>query len=51
MTVTVYIPAPFRRLTGNRSYVESQGQTVAELLDELKTRYPALSDMLQNEEG
>ncbi len=51
MAVTVYIPAPFRRLTGNRSYVEGNGQTVAELLEDLRTRYPALGDMLQNEAG
>ena len=51
MAVTVYIPAPFRRLTANRSYVEGHGQTVAELLEDLKTRYPALGDMLQNEAG
>jgi len=51
MTVTVYIPAPFRRLTGNRSYVEGYGQTVADLLEDLGTRYPALGDMLQNEAG
>jgi molybdopterin/thiamine biosynthesis adenylyltransferase/molybdopterin converting factor small subunit len=51
MAVTVYIPAPFRRLTGSRSYVEGHGQTVSELLDDLGTRYPALGDMLQNEEG
>lgn len=51
MTVTVYIPAPFRRLTANRSYVEGHGQTVAELLDDLRTRYPALGDMLQNQAG
>jgi MoaD family protein len=51
MSVTVYIPAPFRRLTGNRSYVEGEGQTVAELLEDLQTRYPPLGDMLQNEAG
>ena len=51
MAVTVYIPAPFRRLTGNRSYLEGHGQTVAELLEDLRTRYPALGDMLQNEAG
>jgi molybdopterin/thiamine biosynthesis adenylyltransferase/molybdopterin converting factor small subunit len=51
MAVTVYIPAPFRRLTDNRSYVEGYGQTVAELLDDLKTRYPTLGHMLQNEAG
>jgi adenylyltransferase/sulfurtransferase len=51
MPITVYIPAPFRRLTGNRSYVEGHGQTVAQLLDDLATRYPALGHMLQNEAG
>jgi molybdopterin/thiamine biosynthesis adenylyltransferase/molybdopterin converting factor small subunit len=51
MAVTVYIPAPFRRLTDNRSYVEGHGQTVAELLEELRTRYPGLGHMLQNEAG
>jgi MoaD family protein len=51
MAVTVYIPAPFRRLTGNRSYLEGHGQTVAELLEDLRTRYPALGHMLQNEAG
>ncbi|MFN8557649.1 MAG: hypothetical protein U0531_09980 [Dehalococcoidia bacterium] len=29
MAVTVYIPTPFRRLTGNRTYVEAQGATWA----------------------
>ena len=51
MAVTVYIPAPFRRLTDNRSYVEGHGDTVADLLEDLKTRYPALGHMLQNEAG
>lgn len=49
MTVTVYIPMPFRSLTGNRSYVEAQGHTVHELLDDLGGRYPALRDMLWGE--
>lgn len=51
MAVTVYIPAPFRKLAGNRSYVEGHGQTVAELLEDLGTRYPGLGDMLQDEAG
>ena len=51
MAVTVYIPAPFRKLTGNRSYLEGHGQTVAALLEDLLTRYPALSDMLQSQTG
>jgi MoaD family protein len=49
MTVTVYIPSPFRRLTGNQSYVEAHGNTVRELLQDLVSQYPALGDMLRNE--
>jgi molybdopterin/thiamine biosynthesis adenylyltransferase/molybdopterin converting factor small subunit len=49
MPVTVYIPTPFRRLTGNRSYVEAQGGTLGELLEDLGMRYPALRDMLWDE--
>ncbi|MDP2949161.1 MAG: ubiquitin-like small modifier protein 1 [Chloroflexota bacterium] len=49
MTVSVYIPAPFRSLTGNRSYVESRGQTVGELLEELGAQFPGLREMLYNE--
>ncbi|MGQ9571608.1 MAG: molybdopterin-synthase adenylyltransferase MoeB [Dehalococcoidia bacterium] len=51
MAIIVYIPAPFRRLTNNRSYVEGHGQTIAELLNDLKARYPALGDLLENETG
>ena len=46
MTITVYVPTPFRGLTGNRSYVEAQGRTVEELLDDLGVRYPALRNLL-----
>ena len=49
MSVTVYIPSPFRSLTGNRSYVEGHGNTVEELLQDLGSQYPALRDMLRNE--
>ncbi|MGD9895025.1 MAG: molybdopterin-synthase adenylyltransferase MoeB [Dehalococcoidia bacterium] len=42
MPVNVYIPTPFRRLTGNRTNVESNGRTVAEVIDELDARFPGL---------
>ena len=28
-TVQVYIPTPFRKLTGNRSYIEGERQSVS----------------------
>jgi len=46
MTITVYIPTPFRSLAGNRSYVEAEGCTGEELLDDLGARYPALRNLL-----
>src|SRR3972149_5128891 len=46
MTITVYIPTPFRSLTGNRCYVGAEGCTVEELLDDLGARPPALRNLL-----
>jgi adenylyltransferase/sulfurtransferase len=42
MPVNVYIPTPFRRLTGNRTSVEAEGGTVAELIEDLDHRFPGL---------
>lgn len=42
MPVNVYIPTPFRRLTGNRTNVEANGRTVAEVIEELDARFPGL---------
>lgn len=49
MAISVYIPTPFRRLTGNRTRVEGQGQTVAEVLTWLNVTYPGFDDLLFNE--
>ncbi|MFQ5880803.1 MAG: ThiF family adenylyltransferase, partial [Dehalococcoidia bacterium] len=49
MAVTVYIPTPFRRLTGNRVYVEAHGNNVAELLEDLGQRYPELRNMVYDQ--
>lgn len=49
MSVTVYIPTPFRRLAGNQVYVRTEGNTVAEVLDNLADEYPALRHMIFDE--
>jgi adenylyltransferase/sulfurtransferase len=46
MTVTVYIPTPFRRMTGNRPYIEVEAGTVAELLDNLDQQFPGVHDLI-----
>ena len=46
MAVSVYVPSPFRRLTGNRSHVEGRGKDVAELLEDLDSRFPGFRSLL-----
>jgi adenylyltransferase/sulfurtransferase len=50
MSVTVYIPTPFRRMTGNRAAVEIDAATVAELLDNLDHEFPGVHDLIYNSE-
>ncbi|HEY5640074.1 MAG TPA: ubiquitin-like small modifier protein 1 [Dehalococcoidia bacterium] len=49
MPVTVYIPTPFRKLAGNQTHVKTAGETVGEVLDALGAQFPALRDMIYNE--
>jgi len=49
MTVSVYIPTPFRKFAGNQSYLKSEGRTVGEVLDQLGIDYPALKQMIYGE--
>ena len=49
MSVTVYIPTPFRRLAGNQTHVQVDGDTVGEVLDGLGAKYPGLRNMVYNE--
>jgi len=49
MGVTVYIPTPFRKLAGNQTYIEADGETVGEVLDSLGSAYPALRHMIYND--
>ncbi len=49
MPVTVYIPTPFRRATGNRDRVEVAAKDVAGMLDELERSFPGLKGLVRNE--
>ncbi len=51
MAVTVYIPTPFRRATGNRDRVESSAPDVGAVLDELERVYSGLKGLVRNEQG
>ena len=51
MPVNVYIPTPFRSFTGNRTNVEVDGATVAELLSNLDAKFPGFRNLCSNERG
>jgi adenylyltransferase/sulfurtransferase len=46
MAISVYIPTPFRKLTGNRQHVEANGKNVAEVLAHLERQYPGFRQLV-----
>ena len=46
MPISVYIPTPFRRLTGNRQQVLVEGGNVGEVLANVEARYPGFRDKI-----
>jgi molybdopterin converting factor small subunit len=51
MAITIEIPTAFRRFTDGAPKLESGASTVAEALNELVTRFPALSRHVRDEQG
>lgn len=48
---TVYIPTTLRRLTGNQSKIDIDGQTVSQVLQSMNADYPGFGDKLFDETG
>ena len=44
--VSVYIPTPFRKLTGNRQHVEAEGNDVAEVLANVDKQFPGFRQLV-----
>ncbi|HXH22511.1 MAG TPA: MoaD/ThiS family protein [Dehalococcoidia bacterium] len=51
MPVNVYIPTPFRSFTGNRTNVEIEAATVADLLARMDEKYPGFRNLCSDEHG
>ncbi|MDE3096233.1 MAG: molybdopterin-synthase adenylyltransferase MoeB [Chloroflexota bacterium] len=46
MAISVYIPTPFRKLTGDRQHVEAVGADVAEVLADVDRQYPGFRGLV-----
>jgi molybdopterin synthase sulfur carrier subunit len=51
MAVSVYIPTPFRRATGNEARVEIEAADVKAMLDALEARYEGLRGLVRDPAG
>ena len=51
MSVTVRIPTPLRKLTGNQSVIEIDGDTVESLIGNMEASYPGIKDRICDESG
>ena len=51
MPVSVRIPTPLRKLTGNLELVEAEGATVGDIIESLEQSYPGLRERILNENG
>jgi adenylyltransferase/sulfurtransferase len=50
MSVSVYIPSPFRPFMANREQVSVEGGTVREVLDALERAYPGFDHLVYDRE-
>ena len=51
MSVTVRIPTPLRKYTGDQADVEIPGKTAGELIDNLEAKHPGIKALLVDESG
>ena len=51
MAVQVRIPTPLRKLTNEQEVVQANGATVAEIIEDLQTRFPGLKERVCDEKG
>jgi sulfur-carrier protein len=51
MAVTVHIPTPLRKLTGNESEVQAEAATVSALVESLEAAFAGIREKLLDESG
>lgn len=51
MAVTVRIPTPLRKFTGDQADVDVQGATVGEVIDNLEAQHSGIKERMVDESG
>ena len=51
MAITVHVPTPLRKLTGNKAEVEIDASTVGELVENLEVSFAGIKEKLVDENG
>ena len=51
MPITVRMPTPLQKLTGNQAEVTGSGATIDELISDLEKQYPGIKDRLCDSDG
>ncbi|MBI4314285.1 MAG: MoaD/ThiS family protein, partial [Candidatus Omnitrophica bacterium] len=51
MAITIRIPTPLQKLTGNQAEVSADGATVGDLLANLEKKFPGIKERLCDEQG
>jgi len=46
MTTKVKIPAPLRRLTGSKAVLETEAETLIDLISDLDSKYPGIKERI-----
>ncbi len=51
MAITVRIPTPLRRVTDGQDKVDTEGETLRQLIDSMESQYPGMKERLCDEDG
>ena len=50
MSVSIYIPSPFRSITGSKDYISAVGSTVEDILKSIEDQYPGFAHLVYDDQ-
>ena len=51
MATTVRIPTPLRRVTGGQDKVNTEGETLSQIIDSMESQYPGIKERICDPDG